>query len=312
MNATVLLFFLFLILSLWNLFFNLIADEQNEVHLCKNQIKPLDLSRNSMKNKQRLDVNGDKLQQPMIVPKRRNYSKEELDKAIIDIQSGRIGTRRASVLYGIPRSTLRNKVFRLTNNKLPRNATCKPSMNGFNKEKLLNELCLKMIVEKLTKKNGLLPSTSMHVEPTQLVTDAANTSAFVQFNLNKVMFKLLDDLLSQKTSPVSASSPSFKMQTEVKSNVLKHSTIPLTQTGINDHNGKADNHDNVNKQKRAKRGQYRRYELGQLNKAVDAVLNGSMSVHKAGSHFGVPHSTLEYKVKEKTLKNLDLKVSLSL
>lgn len=32
---------------------------------------------------------------------------------------------------------------------------------------------------------------------------------------------------------------------------------------------------------------------------MNAVLNGTMSVHKAGSRFGVPHSTLEYKVKEK-------------
>ncbi len=55
----------------------------------------------------------------------------------------------------------------------------------------------------------------------------------------------------------------------------------------------------VFKQKRAKRGQYRKYEQDQLNCAMNAVLTGSMSVHKAGSRFGVPHSTLEYKVKEK-------------
>lgn len=55
----------------------------------------------------------------------------------------------------------------------------------------------------------------------------------------------------------------------------------------------------VFKQKRAKRGQYRKYETEQLHRAMNAVLNGSMSVHKAGSRFGVPHSTLEYKVKEK-------------
>lgn len=54
------------------------------------------------------------------------------------------------------------------------------------------------------------------------------------------------------------------------------------------------------KQKRSKRGQYRKYESDQLGKAVDAVMSGAMSVHKAGSHFGVPHSTLEYKVREKT------------
>ena len=46
------------------------------------------------------------------------------------------------------------------------------------------------------------------------------------------------------------------------------------------------------KQVRPKRGQYRRYETEQLAKAVAAVLSNEMSVHKAGSYFGVPHSTV--------------------
>jgi hypothetical protein len=46
------------------------------------------------------------------------------------------------------------------------------------------------------------------------------------------------------------------------------------------------------KQIRPKRGQYRRYESEQLAKAVAAVLGNEMSVHKAGSYFGVPHSTV--------------------
>lgn len=33
--------------------------------------------------------------------------------ALRDIQSGRLGTRRAAVIYNIPRSTLRNKVYKL-------------------------------------------------------------------------------------------------------------------------------------------------------------------------------------------------------
>ncbi|CAF3617095.1 unnamed protein product, partial [Adineta steineri] len=53
---------------------------------------------------------------------------------------------------------------------------------------------------------------------------------------------------------------------------------------------------------RPKRGQYRRYESEQLIKAVTAVISNEMSVHRAGSYFGVPHSTLEYKVKERTSK----------
>lgn len=41
---------------------------------------------------------------------KKNYSDRELNAAVEAIKSGAIGTRRAAQLYGIPRSTLRNKV----------------------------------------------------------------------------------------------------------------------------------------------------------------------------------------------------------
>lgn len=44
---------------------------------------------------------------------KRSYTEEELQAALRDIQSGKLGTRRAAVIYGIPRSTLRNKVYKL-------------------------------------------------------------------------------------------------------------------------------------------------------------------------------------------------------
>lgn len=53
------------------------------------------------------------------------------------------------------------------------------------------------------------------------------------------------------------------------------------------------------KQVRPKRGQYRKYESEQLTKAVAAVLSNEMSVHKAGSYFGVPHSTVRTKQSNK-------------
>ena len=55
------------------------------------------------------------------------------------------------------------------------------------------------------------------------------------------------------------------------------------------------------KKTRPKRGQYRRYNSQLLVDAVNAVQRGEMSVHRAGSYYGVPHSTLEYKVKERHL-----------
>lgn len=60
-----------------------------------------------------------------------------------------------------------------------------------------------------------------------------------------------------------------------------------------------------NKQPRKKRGRYRQYNTELLEEAIVVVLNGKMSVSKAQSVYGIPHSTLEYKVKERlgTLKN---------
>lgn len=56
-----------------------------------------------------------------------------------------------------------------------------------------------------------------------------------------------------------------------------------------------------NRKIRPKRGQYRRYDKNALAEAVQSVRRGEMSVHRAGSYYGVPHSTLEYKVKERNL-----------
>ncbi|GAV00299.1 hypothetical protein RvY_11167 [Ramazzottius varieornatus] len=52
---------------------------------------------------------------------------------------------------------------------------------------------------------------------------------------------------------------------------------------------------------RNKRGRYRRYDKGDLDEALKAVKNGDMTVHRAGHLFGIPHSTLEYKIKERNM-----------
>jgi hypothetical protein len=51
----------------------------------------------------------------------RKYSPAELTAAIDEVERGRVGTRKAAILYGIPRSTLRNKVGKLLTQK---SATC--------------------------------------------------------------------------------------------------------------------------------------------------------------------------------------------
>ncbi|XP_077935924.1 ligand-dependent corepressor isoform X2 [Gasterosteus aculeatus] len=59
------------------------------------------------------------------------------------------------------------------------------------------------------------------------------------------------------------------------------------------------------KQPRKKRGRYRQYNTDILEEAITVVMSGKMSVSKAQNMYGIPHSTLEYKVKERlgTLKN---------
>ncbi|XP_054634201.1 ligand-dependent corepressor [Dunckerocampus dactyliophorus] len=59
------------------------------------------------------------------------------------------------------------------------------------------------------------------------------------------------------------------------------------------------------KQPRKKRGRYRQYNTEILEEAIAVVMSGKMSVSKAQNMYGIPHSTLEYKVKERmgTLKN---------
>ncbi|XP_039630915.1 ligand-dependent corepressor-like isoform X3 [Polypterus senegalus] len=72
------------------------------------------------------------------------------------------------------------------------------------------------------------------------------------------------------------------------------------QYPTSDHEG-----DPNSKQPRKKRGRYRQYNSEILEEAISVVMSGKMSVSKAQNIYGIPHSTLEYKVKERlgTLKN---------
>ena len=97
---------------------------------------------------------------------------------------------------------------------------------------------------------------------------------------------------------------------KIKPHPAKHSSFKLNRSMSqrDSADGKSENKPSMNndgtkppKKTRPKRGQYRRYNSQLLIEAVKAVQRGEMSVHRAGSYFGVPHSTLEYKVKERHL-----------
>jgi hypothetical protein len=127
----------------------------------------------------------------------------------------------------------------------------------------------------------------------------------IQQYINSTMLKILNEVVNEKINPADHSKKTVIVEKNSKSNqTVEQTKSKTTITTKNDtKQSKFQQQQQLSlKQKRAKRGQYRKYESDQLNKAVDAVINGLMSVHKAGSHFGVPHSTLEYKVKERNMK----------
>ncbi|KAG7261581.1 hypothetical protein CRUP_019227 [Coryphaenoides rupestris] len=80
--------------------------------------------------------------------------------------------------------------------------------------------------------------------------------------------------------------------------------LDLRRSSLDDSEEGGDRRDK-DKQPRKKRGRYRQYDHDLLEEAITMVMGGHMSVSKAQGVYGVPHSTLEYKVKERsgTLKN---------
>ncbi|XP_036439738.1 ligand-dependent nuclear receptor corepressor-like protein isoform X1 [Colossoma macropomum] len=83
---------------------------------------------------------------------------------------------------------------------------------------------------------------------------------------------------------------------------MKNGAVGGSATGSSDACG--DDGERRDKQPRKKRGRYRQYDHDILEEAIAMVMGGKMSVSKAQGVYGVPHSTLEYKVKERmgTLK----------
>ncbi|KAM4750649.1 ligand-dependent nuclear receptor corepressor-like protein isoform 3-T3 [Anableps anableps] len=100
-------------------------------------------------------------------------------------------------------------------------------------------------------------------------------------------FKLRSPLLAQGCSDIASQLPHRLGP--------RRSSLDETEDGCRD----------KDKQPRKKRGRYRQYNHELMEEAITMVMAGRMSVSKAQGVYGVPHSTLEYKVKERTgtLKN---------
>ncbi|KAK7068165.1 hypothetical protein SK128_009266 [Halocaridina rubra] len=377
---------------------------------------------------------------------KRSYTEEELQAALRDIQSGKLGTRRAAVIYGIPRSTLRNKVYKLAmererNKKLAEQSNssaaqdvkfCSPQQNGItdtvagslgksafedsstspeafrallrNKmaEKLkemnrkgisgednekVAETALKYLMENIpklalnkdnkeisteilssisfcpqlsdfikkvveeryneelqrSKSNRLNGSTEIHTvngfsddncdltvpsyfpscnghskdeSESTATTNSNNTSQPLISSLqNSNLKEMIAQMIGQKlgcelplskdehlgncetTKPQQLPLSFSTCESIAKFSVDKRDLMAATKKSSIVSSATAAG----GKGSRPKRGKYRNYDRDNLLKAVQAVQSGEMSVHRAGSFYGVPHSTLEYKVKERHL-----------
>ena len=361
---------------------------------------------------------------------KRNYTDQELSAAVSDIRSGKLGTRRAAALYGVPRSTLRNKIFRLDTGS-PQNwlatdilqhaGDLPPELftdgrlatNFSEWEKKLQQLrrkhdlgaghkrpfgmpplffsnehflecqkafgCsnpymydlklpfLQELVRKLTEERvgcGTLPRVDREwphcgtvsgdaaevfggngVKNVELQipsykpmrnskceeAPAANRSPALgvanSTRPNKTIGESLKDIIAKSIAQkvrtramlnnASKADPVQKFGSEnghweppPRSNGVVTELAPETKKPklaakapkanmmTEEEDGKLGRR---HKQTRPKRGQYRKYNSQLLMEAVQSVQRGEMSVHRAGSFYGVPHSTLEYKVKERHL-----------
>ncbi|XP_026754210.2 mushroom body large-type Kenyon cell-specific protein 1 isoform X3 [Galleria mellonella] len=251
---------------------------------------------------------------------RRTYTDDELQSAIRDIQSGRLGTRRAAAVYGIPRSTLRNKV-----NKYGLNVDQHDSEPDSESERPESPpVILKIpnyrpdekspspatpVTTPVTPITPIIPPPQPPINPqphlpTFFADPPANQHLFT--SINDVIVRSISQKFQQlpERAPQTTDLP-FMRAPDRHVSVIK--TQPENQRNYpTPSNSRATTNNNGQpaaggKGTRPKRGKYRNYDRDSLVEAVKAVQRGEMSVHRAGSYYGVPHSTLEYKVKERHL-----------
>lgn len=312
--------------------------------------------------------------------------------AVDDIRSGKLGTRRAASIYGIPRSTLRNKIFKLEQNggslhhvpqkvlenmsdsiqdenglteaeeewhrkleqlrhkhnlmrRIPQTDHADKLNNPyFNELKLpfLPNLVRKMTEERVLSATGnpeLVSALESSADATNVelripsyrpiftngsaeeivANSEVGSNSKIGDTLKDIIAKTISEKIrsrvqSQDPFQVQYPSPSPIEPSLMNTHHFQHSKPAVEEPPVSKrpkyHNStsassstlsRTSSGTNQPKKTRPKRGQYRKYNSQLLMEAVRAVQRGEMSVHRAGSYFGVPHSTLEYKVKERHL-----------
>ncbi|KAI4884700.1 hypothetical protein NFI96_014125, partial [Prochilodus magdalenae] len=152
-----------------------------------------------------------------------------------------------------------------------------------------------------------IPQVRTGVQPKTPLDLAGLVDAVFQANKSSegpvALHKLKTILPKQGVSECpSAPESRLLLQGDLPPLCMKNGAVGGSATGSGDVCG--DDGERRDKQPRKKRGRYRQYDHDILEEAIAMVMGGKMSVSKAQGVYGVPHSTLEYKVKERmgTLK----------
>ena len=134
-------------------------------------------------------------------------------------------------------------------------------------------------------------------DPVNKCTSSSQQEESKSFSLKEIIAKSISQRLTAPSAKVNCNiAISEDSSSDALINEEKQQTSSDSKNNLSDSNPST-----PEKRNRPKRGRYRNYNRDDLAKAVRAVQRGEMSVHRAGTFFGVPHSTLEYKVKERHL-----------
>lgn len=182
---------------------------------------------------------------------------------------------------------------------------------SFHVNHILNDVMMRLLQEMFVK-NSTLPTATTTNSQTRVSRQGEllfvkkqnqnNDEQILNGNSSKEKMSKIKTTNPSSSSSSStsseSSSPSISTHSKVKHKSTRSSTNRTLSRNVGRQAEILSNNGKVligqdGKQIRPKRGQYRRYESEQLAKAVAAVLSNEMSVHKAGSYFGVPHSTVK-------------------